>query len=180
MIVHSAQRHDVVERLIAGETHIQSWERSAAYDLANRWSRLKHKRAYFWMGHHYEQRMRRALPAAPVWGSFDYDEIAALQRIYGREANESVVTLHIPRSELLLSMYEPWVKYVLEGYCIGDQQAFRPRFACEHSGRVRRASWNSIFDLSSAPKDWQAVFDRIEPTWLVALDGAPVRTQAVH
>lgn len=47
--VYTNQKRRVVETLLAGDTHVQRWADTAAYDLPNRFSRNKHRRAYRWM-----------------------------------------------------------------------------------------------------------------------------------
>jgi hypothetical protein len=183
--MHSAQRLKVVEKLLQGKTHKQPWSEAAPYDLTrSRLWRSQHKRAYFWMVREFEKRMRRPLATAPVWLSFDYDTTSQVQYAYGREAIERIITLDVPTDEVLFAMHEPWMTHVLAGYCIEDEIPRLPvrfdrsgmRFcaACEHTGRARRASWESIFSLSGDPTKWQGIVDRIEPQWLRAIEGEPV------
>lgn len=167
--VYSEQSLAVAQIVSSGQLHMQPWGNSAAYALASKGTANAHKRAYLWMASEFEKRMGRRLPAAPVWVGFDLRKVMSLRNAYrDRKVNERILELSIPRSELLISMYEPWCTQILEGHCIGDvvpRLNFRGK--CSHPGKQRRQTWESIFNLSSDPNHWQGITDRIEPDWLV-------------
>lgn len=162
--VYTSQKSHAVEALRANATHVQAWANTAAYDRPDRFSRHAHKRAYRWMEREYAERVHP--PAgAPVWVGFD------LARTVRHRRDGSVLVLRVPRSELLLSMYEPWWQSVLEGWCADHDEhwGLHDRWPCACTGRRRRESWNRIFDLSGVPTEWQGVLDRIEPQWVVRM-----------
>ncbi len=172
--VYSEQRNEVADRLSRGVTHFQPWSSSAAYDKSmGREFCQAHKRGYFWMAREFKLRMGRPLIAAPVWLSFDYETMAPISELYKkRKAIEKIIALEVPRSELLLSMLDPWINRVLAGWCLDEEiPKLRQAPTCECTGARRRETWARIFDISATPADWQAVVDRIEPAWLTKIDG---------
>ena len=169
MTAYTEQDNAVAERLNRGEIHIQPWSDSAAYD--SQWPRprrLAYKRAYFWMARQFKEKMKRPLTAAPVWLFFDYDVMIKLHNIYeDRVKNTTVITLCVPRDEILFSDHELWMKYVLQGYCVGDDVPSLPAFSCNHTGKQRRATWASIFGEQSELMKMQGTVDRIDPAWVL-------------
>lgn len=161
--VYTSQKSHVVETLVAGKTHVQKWADTAAYNLPQRFARHSHKRAYRWMEREYAQRMR-APAGAPIWVGFDL-----ARTVRHRKDGDTVLVLSVPRSELLLSMYEPWWQSVLEGWCADHDEHWGLHFhwPCRCTGRRRRETWKTIFDLAGSPTEWQGVLDRIEPGWVV-------------
>lgn len=177
--VYTAQRHNVRDKLLRREVHIQPWSASAAHDRElPLLTRINHRRGYLFMAREFERRMGHPLTEAPVWVGFDLEATRGSQALYPQRAqNESILTLAVPFDELLLSTYNPWIYDILDCFCIDrGHKAFGFRFPalrCGCTGRQRRDSWLSIFDLSRNPKEWQGVIDRIEPSWLIAIDGEP-------
>lgn len=172
VIVYSSQRNAVAAVLEAGLVHRQRRENSAAYDLRERGSRHAHRRAYAWMASAYAQRMGHPLVGAPIWVGFDVDIMMRMRSpewYPERRETERVLRLRIPRYELLLSDYDRWSGFVLEGICLDHDPRRRditPGAHCICTGRRRRASWDGIFELPKDALHWQGVVDRIEPTWL--------------
>jgi hypothetical protein len=73
---------------------------------------------------------------------------------------------------MLLSDYERWRDYVLEGICLDHDRSRRsimPGAHCACTGRRRRESWRGIFALPEDVLKWQGILDRIEPEWLTAV-----------
>ncbi len=86
--------------------------------------------------------------------------------------NERIVHLRVPRSELLLSTYHIWERYVLEG--VAPTMATTTAGTCPAKrARVPRATaaprGKAMFDISDDPNTWQGVLDRIEAAWLVEI-----------
>jgi hypothetical protein len=170
--VYTSQKNHVAERVLAGERHIQPWAKSAAYDSPfGRGWRVAHKRGYLWMSREYAARMGRPLIAAPVWVGFDLGWMLRLRSpaFYPkRRETERVLALRVPRSELLLSDYDGWSNFVLEGICLDHDASARditPGARCGCTARRRHESWRGIFKLAADPLEWQGVLDRIEPAW---------------
>jgi len=154
-----------METLVAGVMHVQKWADTAAYNLPDRFRRHAHKRAYRWMAREYAQRMH--LPGgAPVWVGFDFP-----RTVRHRKDGDATVVLLVPRAELLLSMYEPWWRSVLEGWCTDHDEhwGLHDRWPCACDGKHRRETWKTIFDMTGSPTEWQGVLDRIEPQWVVKI-----------
>lgn len=170
--VYSAQKKPVTAALLGGQRHVQPWAKSAAYDLPNRPNRHAHRRAYMWMASQFERRTGQSLQTAPVWLSFDLKTVLHFHNLYtDRNVTENVLELRIPASELLISMYQPCCEQILEGQCT-THRAPRPNLRltpCKHRGKVRRQTWEAIFNLSQNPHDWQAIAKHIEPHWLVGV-----------
>ena len=161
--VYSSQEARVIETLRRGATHVQNWMDTAAYDLADRFRRRAHKRAYRWMEREFTKRIRKPV-GAPIWVSFDLTGKLSRQK-----EGYTILALDVPRSELLLSSYKPWSEDVLDGWCLDhcdEPYGVRLGPPCACTGRRRRESWTGIFDVGGTPADWQGVLDRIEPNWV--------------
>ena len=163
VMAYTSQKSHVVETLRADATHVQKWADTAAYNLENKFARDCHQRAYRFMEREFTERMGTPR-GAPVWVGFDFTVTAAL-----RKDDDTVLVLKIPRSEILLSMYDPWSKSVLDGWCVDHDVPWGLHLGnpCRCPDERRNASWKSIFNVSGPPTDWQGVMDRIDPQWLV-------------
>jgi hypothetical protein len=165
--VYTSQKNRVLDTLRSGETHVQPWANTAAYDLPDRFRRHAHKRAYLWIAREY------AVHIAPPVGALVWVGFNLVRTVECRKADDAVLILRVPRSILLLSMYEPWWRSVLEGWCTDHDVdwGLHDRWPCACTGHRRRESWETILTVTGNPADWQGVLDRLEPSWLVAAYG---------
>lgn len=95
---------------------------------------------------------------------------------------EVVLELSIPALEILQSQYyrspsEKWERVLYGVPCCRHESGE----TCHHVLTCHgiRATWETLFDLTGGPTDWQGIVDRIEPHWLVArLTSEPIIPRA--
>ncbi len=165
--VYSVQDRIVVEKLEKGEVHRQDWRSTAVYDeRLSAYERGCHRRAYLWMAGQYAKRKRRRLKSAPIWLTFNEQNARAGLKA---DKDEAIIQLAIPCDELLVSQYRRNGRWLWE-------RVLENKTCCEHEGpcfsevcfptrHALRATWGRLFPPTGTKEEWQAIVDRLEPSW---------------
>lgn len=162
---YTLQRAPVIDRLGQQLVHRQPWEKSAAYDGAlHPQLQAAHLRAYTWMCEQFGKRMGRTPTTALVWLWFDAVETERTLPYMRHHADEHLLHLAVPVSELLVSIHRGWQDVLWDDPIFTPEPGRAMNFAEE----TKRASWETIFEIpASTPTcKLQAVMERIEPEWV--------------
>jgi hypothetical protein len=165
--VYTAQSISTIERLSAGDIHVQPWSESAAYMLDEP-ARSSHRRAYEYMVHQYQIRTGKVMTAAPC---FVAPDIAKARSALRRKASSAgVLALDIPRSDLLMHNYQFWAWIMLSTTNRCGHHEWEELNRCPSKPTCAIESWSLVFDLPDEIYNLQAVVNRIEPSWLVSIE----------
>lgn len=164
MRLYTIQEHYVIDKLASGTTHVQAWERSAAFAGTPRDHTGEfHRPAYQYLAREFPKRTGVTMLEAPVFCSLDRNQ--AVKTLHKGKPS-CLLTLDVPDEEVLLQDYEFWAWTMLFNWC-GEHG-----FACTDSA-CKEHSWIAGFKHPSDPLKTQAVLARIEPHWVAPVSVLP-------
>lgn len=160
MRLYTVQENDVIERLAAGETHFQAWERSAAVTGTPRdLEGVRHKEAYEFIAKEFPHRTNLPMTGAPIFCFRDRESVLQFSDV-GKPSG--LLTLEVPDSQVLLHNYDFWAKTILWGWCGEHDIIDCPNPECKEN------SWRAQgFETPEDIRRQQAILNRIEPEWVV-------------
>jgi hypothetical protein len=167
MRVDTIQEYEVIDKLANGTTHIQLWERSAAFvGTPTDPTGELHRPAYQYLAKEFPKHTGVAMQEAPVFCSLERDH--AMKTLHKGKPS-CLLTLDVPDEEVLLQDYGFWPWVMLFNWC-GEHH-----FACTDSA-CKEQSWVAGFQCPSDPLKTQAVLARVEPMWVVPVSTLPIST----
>lgn len=160
--LYTAQENGIVERLEAGEVHVQPWDQSSAVKGTPRdKSGVYHRPAYEYLVSRFRIRMGASINGAPIFTLADKDTILKFK---DAGSPSKLLTLEVPTSEILRTDYDVWASKVLFGFCV-HHELFCAFDACKIQ------SWDAaLFNWPSDPTKCQGVLNRIEPDWVIRVE----------